>query len=142
MEIQDSDILIIHRLTAPRSHGSAVPANSNKARNPAIIVKFTRCDIRNRFYKSTKRLLDKTTKDVGFHRSHDQKIYISESPTQHNKKSFNRCLQVFKSELNYKFLWTSNGNILLRKDSSHPVMKINSQGGSGEGTNDARSSIS
>ena len=127
VEIQGSDISISHRLTAPRSQSSTASTDNNNIRDPVIIAKFARRDIRNQLYIARKGLREKSTRDIGFYRSHNQKIYISESLTQRNKKLFNRCLQVFKRELNYKFLWTSNGKILLRKDGSHPVIKINNE---------------
>ena len=52
-----------------------------------------------------------------------QKIFISESLTQRNKKLFNQCVKA-KKEKKFKFPWTSSGKILLRKDSSHPAIQI------------------
>ena len=109
--IECNDISISHRL----------PANRNNSRNtePAIIAKFIRRDIRDQLYKARKNLRQITTRDIGILRTAERKIYIAESLTQTNKKLFNKCLK-FKKQQHYKFIWTVNGKIFLRKDESSP----------------------
>jgi hypothetical protein len=60
---------------------------------------------------------------VSITRFADRKIFIVESLTQQNRKLFNKCLQV-RREKNFKYIWTSSGKILLRKDESSPTVSV------------------
>ena len=71
--------------------------------------------VRHKLYHSRKHLKEKSTKDIGLGRLSDNRIYIAESLTKKNKVLFNKCLEVKKS-FNYKFIWTSQGNIYLKRD--------------------------
>jgi hypothetical protein len=66
------------------------------------------------FYRGRRYLKGKTTRDIGLARTSVNHIYISESLTPRNRTLFNECLK-FKKEHNYKFIWTQNGHIYLRK---------------------------
>jgi flavorubredoxin len=79
--------------------------------------------MRDRLYYARKHLKDKTTSDIGFGRISDNKIYIAESLTSKNKELFKKCLDARRS-LNYKFIWTSQGRIYLRKNSDTPAKLI------------------
>ena len=103
-------ISIAHRL----------PANKNN--RPRIIVKFTQRTKKEEFYRMRKKLIGKTTKNLpsvasnledGYMRG-SNKIYINESLTAYRKKLFGK-VNAFKKEMNYKFLWTVNGKILLKE---------------------------
>ena len=113
VDVEDDEISISHRL----------PTDSKVKRDPAIIVKFVRRNTRDEFYGARKHLRNKTTKDLGYTRTTERKIYISESLTRENRKLFNACLAL-KKELNYKFIWTKNGTTLLRRNGSSPVIAI------------------
>ena len=91
-------------------------------------MKFVRRDVRDKFYTSRKYLRDKSTKDIGLTRVAEHKIHICESLTQHNRKLFNLCLEK-KKRLNYKYIWTSVGRTLMRKDKSSPVISISEMKG-------------
>ena len=114
--VNDEDISISHRLKTN---------NSNKRDSP-IIVKFIRRKDKELFYNSRKKLRGKSTRDIGFTRCKEQPIYITESLSAQNRKIFNKCLQK-KRELKYKFIWTSNGSTLLRKDNDSPVIVIKNE---------------
>lgn len=117
VRIKDDDISISHRLaTASRNE-------NHSKRESAIIVKFTRRDIRDQFYKARKNLRNKTTRDIGMLRCTEHKIYVAENLTQCNRKLFNKCLEA-KKQLNYKFIWTMYGKIFLRKDDTSPSISI------------------
>ena len=118
VEIKDNDISTSHWLKASRDDAS------NK-RDPAIIVKFTRRDIKNKMYTARKNLRSKSSRDLGFTRHNESKIFLVEILTQTNKILFNETLKV-KKELHFKFIWTTNGKIHLRKDITHPVINITS----------------
>ena len=91
------DISVSHRLPAKTT-------GRNTAMDPAIIIKFVRRDVRERFYRARKELKDLTTRDVGYTRVADKKIFIVESLTQKNKILFNSCFRA-KKDLNYRFIW-------------------------------------
>ena len=78
-----------------------------------IIVKFVRREIKKNFYKSRRRLSGKTTKDLGY--EVENRVYLGESLTEENKALFRLCLKFSKNN-HYKYIWTSNGKIYLKKD--------------------------
>lgn len=118
IEVKTEDISISHRLASDKRMDPG-------KHDPVIIVKFTRRDIRDRdkFYPSRKYLHDKTTNDIGITRTTEGKMYITESLTQQNRRLFKKCLEA-KGEINYRFIWTTNGRILLRKGESSPTISV------------------
>ena len=110
--LERNDISVSHRIRSSRA-----------SVDPAIIVKFVRREMRERLYRSRKRLKSITTADLGF--SVDKKIFINESLTPKNKELFKDCLK-FKNDKSYKFLWTNAGKIFLRRNADSPVIPINS----------------
>jgi hypothetical protein len=89
--VSDQDISISHRL------------RTSDGRDPAIIVKFSCRDVRDKFYRERKALRNKSIKDIGITRFADRKIFIVESLIQQNRKLFNKCLQV-RREKNFKYI--------------------------------------
>ena len=69
-----------------------------------------------------KKLVGKTTKNLPTVASHIEdgfirgtnKIYINESLTPNRKKLLGK-VNAFKKEMDFKFLWTMNGKILLKE---------------------------
>jgi len=119
VDIEESDISVSHRLPPPKN-------NHFKQLDPAIVVKFVRRDVRDQLYSARKHLRDKSTTDLGFERRAPRKIYISESLTRSKHSLLNQCLKK-KKELNYRFLWTHYGKILMRKNGSSSVITITSE---------------
>ena len=72
------------------------------------------------FYGGRRHLKGKTTRDIGLSVNH---IYIPESLTPRTRAPFNECLK-FKKEHNYKYIWTQNGRIYLRKNGDEPANVI------------------
>ena len=64
--IDANDISVSHRLSV---------SNVVRNRDPAIIVKFVRRNVRDRFYNAQKHLRDKTTRDVGLNKVSEYNIY-------------------------------------------------------------------
>lgn len=118
VDIQDDDISTSHRLP--------VRDSGDTNRDPAIIVKFVRRHVRDAFYKAKKNLKDKTSKDLGFLRTQERKIYVSESLTQKNKQLFKRTYKA-KMNLGIRFIWTRQGKIFLRADDNSPVIPITNE---------------
>ena len=113
IEVTDNDISVSHRLPLSKAYKSKKPAGPSP-----IIAKFVRRDMKEAFYRARMKLKGKTTKDLGLSKANN--IYISESLTASNRELFNEALKV-KKDLNYKFIWSSNGPVFMRatEESSH-----------------------
>ena len=96
MDITQNDISVSHRMPQTQKH-------KGKPGPPAIIVKFTRRDVKDNFYRARKQLKDLTTRDLGY--SEKNKIYLAESLTERNRILFKDCLKV-KKDMEFKFIWT------------------------------------
>ena len=128
VNLNENDISIAHRLP---------PTKKVKDR---LIVKFTRREKRDEIYSKRKNLKSKRTKDlpsvvcepesaVVSHKAHIPypypfrrllrrlQIHVNESLTPYRKRLLGRILQ-FKRDHNYKFIWTANGKIMLKKTES------------------------
>ena len=55
----------------------------------------------------------------------EHRMYISESLSPSNRELLNEAYKL-KKDLEYKFLWTSNGRVFLRATEASPVIFINS----------------
>ena len=98
VDLKKEDISTSHCLS------SKVKANRERALfPPAVIVKFTSRDVREKLYRARKVLKDITSQDLGF--SEENRVFINESLTQCNKELFEGCLKV-KKDKGFKFLWT------------------------------------
>ena len=117
MDITQNDISVSHRMPQSQKH-------KGKPGPPAIIVKFTRREVKDNFYRARKQLKDLTTRDLGY--SEKNKIYLAESLTERNRILFKDCLKV-KKDMEFKFIWTFNGKIVTRKDIDFVVHHINNK---------------
>ena len=117
MDITQNDISVSHRMPQSQKH-------KGKPGPPAIIVKFTRRDVKDNFYRARKQLKDLTTRDLGY--SEKNKIYLAESLTERNRILFKDCLKV-KKDMEFKFIWTLDGKIFMRKDKDSAVRHINNK---------------
>lgn len=105
-EITAADISTSHRIK-PKTDLSKFP--------PPIIAKFVRRDTRDEVYRARGK-----TKDLNnLGRLAVNPIFISKSLTEMNEKLFKSALSC-KRDLKYQFIWTHNGNIFLRKNTSSP----------------------
>lgn len=117
VNIEEGDISVSHRLHNDKSKTNHFPA---------IIVKFVRRDLRDELFNAKNRLRNKSTKDLGFLRHPQHKIFLNESLTPQNRALFKQCLRA-KKDLNFKFIWTKFGKISLRKNGSSPAINILTQ---------------
>ena len=101
LELNESDISISHRL----------PANEGSI--PSIIVKFTRRDKRDRIYSLKRNLSTKSALDLGFRQ--ESRLFINESLTQKCRELLKE-VKSFKRNKHFKFVWTKQGKVFLRKD--------------------------
>ena len=115
LSIKEEIISVSHRLPISNRY-------KGKRTESTIIVKFVRRNTKELYYRARKvKVKDITTRNLGFP-SHN-KIYINESLTEKNKALFGKCMKV-KRNLQYSFIWSSNGRIYLRKDQASPVTII------------------
>lgn len=105
-DITENDISVSHPISQSQKH-------KGKPGPPAIIVKFARRDVKDNFYRARKQLKDLTMQDLGY--SKENKNYLAESLKERNRMLFKDCLKV-KKDMEFKFIWTLNGKIFMRKD--------------------------
>ncbi|XP_077978266.1 uncharacterized protein LOC144433778 [Glandiceps talaboti] len=116
VNVSPDDIDISHRLPQRPSR------QSNGQRKPAtIIVKFVRRSLRNKLYSSRKNLKGKTTRNIGV--TSNNRIYINENLTSTNKQLFFQVNQL-RNEKHWKFIWTHNGKIYVRKNVGDPAIIV------------------
>ena len=87
----------------------------NTVGTPKIIAKFTRRDLHDEIYKKRRNLSSKSTSDLGLDVLN--RIYVNESLTAQSRAIFSEAKK-FRSQYNFKFIWTRNGKVYLRKDES------------------------
>ena len=102
-QVQDQDISISHRLPAPES------------KIPPIIVKLMRRNTRDHIFSLKRQLRGKSTLDLGF--PTENRIYLNKSLTQRTRDLL-KDVKVFKRDYHFKFVWTKQGKVFLKKDDS------------------------
>lgn len=109
VKINDTDILSVHQL-------------HNKNKDPCVLVQFADDNKKREFVKSAKaRKIN--TQMYGY--SGDAKpIYVDEQLTKESFLLFKRAKNLKK--LGVKFVWISNGNILVRETPNDSVVQIKS----------------
>ncbi len=113
--LDENDISIAQRLRAMKN---------TKDR---IIVKFDKRSKRDEVYKQRSKLNGKTTRCLPTVNAEIQegtidtaaKMYINES-TAYRRRLFGK-INAFKNANNYKFIWTTNGTIHLRKSEASAI---------------------
>ena len=120
---EDSHISVFHRLPV---HANETKRNApNKPTEHApIIVRFSNRDKRNEFYQKRKLIKPSPNSSKDCFEDYGL-IRIRENLTCFRKNLYNQAKKA-KIELNYKFLWTSNGRILLRQNSASKVIHVSS----------------
>ena len=109
-----NDIDITHRIGTKQQPG-------RKQRHRPIIVRFNTRSSRNNIYKKKKNLYTTTTKNIGF--PEESTIYVNENLTPWRKSLFGQANRRKKERI-WKYVWTNNGKILARKDSTSQVINI------------------
>ena len=110
VDLKEDDISTSHRL----------PSANN--RTPGIIVKFTNRDLRNLIYQKRRNLIGVNDfKIPGM-----TNLFINENLTPMRRKLFSLVFKK-KIELKYKFLWTQNGDIYVRKNTTCEKLKISTE---------------
>ena len=119
LPISRSDISIAHRLpTKPSRNENQLP------QPPAIIARFVNRTIRNNLY-SRRKETDKTDFSK-FTVTETRRLFINENLTQLRKKLFWKAKQRVK-DADFRFIWTNNGNIYVRKSESSNSIPIQNE---------------
>ena len=119
VELEENDISTSHRLPMRKKTSSQ---SKRPEQPPAIIVKFISRDKRDELYRARSKLKNLTSADLGY-RGTANKLFISESLTRYNKELCGKCLEA-RRRLGYKFIWTQQGRIYLRKEYNDPVIHV------------------
>eukprot|EP00057_Strongylocentrotus_purpuratus_P002374 XP_003724399.1 PREDICTED: uncharacterized protein LOC100893464 [Strongylocentrotus purpuratus] len=115
--LKESDIDIAHRLGAPRAGADRRPRS--------IIVRFNSRRARNAVYDGRKKLKNVTTRDIGVHGSAN-KFYVNENLTSVTRELLG-IVNVERKKAGFKFVWTVNGKIFVRKDEKEPAIIIHTK---------------
>ena len=108
VEIDDRHIAAAHKLP-----------DSKNVKN-RLIVKFIQRDKREELYKHRKNLVGKNISHLPLVEDGNGKIFINESLTSYRKRLFGR-IREYKRNNNLKYLWTSNGKIMLKVNDTSPT---------------------
>ena len=95
--------------------------NSDQIANPPIIARFTNHDVKNQIYANRK--LARSIDLRNFSISGTKNIYVNENLTVMRKRLFWQTKQKAK-EKGFKFFWTMNGNIFVRKSDDTNIIAI------------------
>ena len=113
----------VHPNQIEYSHRIRQNKNSVKKSNmpPAIIAKFFSRRVKDAVIEGKKTKRDLVGHDIGFDNS-NAKIYVNDHLTVFNKNLF--WLARSARNVGFKFAWTKNGKVYLRKEENSPVLKI------------------
>ena len=132
VKIEDQAISTSHRLPLLKTKSSTEENkpygnHANEARNdlsdkpPPIIVRFANRDVRNQLYQKRNQI----SQIMNFEIPGMQNLYITENLTKSRKVLFLEAKKK-KVSYNYKYLWTNQGQILMRRNQYSRVFKISS----------------
>ncbi|VVC31633.1 Hypothetical protein CINCED_3A006596, partial [Cinara cedri] len=99
-------------------HGTGRKNHQQKQRK--VIVTFTSHENKNNFLKARKIVQNLSTKSIGFQQ--DNPIYIREHLTLYGNMLFK-----LDRDFNYKFVWTINEKILIRKTENLKIIRIENE---------------
>ena len=120
VDIKEEDISIAHRLPVKQRYGRTRLTKS--VNHPTIIVRLVSRQIRNEIFD--KRFNAKMIED--FPVEGMEKLFINENLTQRRKRLFWLSKQKAK-ELEYKYFWTQNGQIFVRKNEESEKVLIRTE---------------
>ena len=119
VDISTDDISTSHRLPV-----STKSEKNDDSTSTPIIVRFVSRDVRNKIYANRKLTRQLDMKKFGIKGTTN--LFINENLTLLRKRLFWKTKQKVK-EAGYKYIWTSNGNIFVRKvDEANPIA-VNSE---------------
>ncbi|KAF6214146.1 hypothetical protein GE061_008885 [Apolygus lucorum] len=94
------------------------------ASNPGLMfVSFISKLDKDAFMSAARRTANLTSRQLGFIDGEEIRIYINHSMTYAKRKLLN-MVKTYKRENNYKFVWTRNGKIFIRKSETSSIIEI------------------
>ena len=119
----DVDIMSSHISTSHRLPKKKASSRNNSGSSP-IIVRFTSRDIKNQIYANRKmaRFVDLKNFSV----SDTKNIFVNENLTPTRKQLFWKTKQEVKNN-SWKYIWTHNGNVLVKKDDNATITAIKNE---------------
>jgi len=122
VKLDNSDISTSHRLLTNGKSDSKL----NSPPPIIVLVRFSNRDKRNEIYNKRSKVNDlATTSSATSKLVHSSNLSLRENLTKFRKNLFNQAQKV-KADLKFKFIWTWQGQLLLRKNKSK-AFKISSQ---------------
>lgn len=120
VDISKDQISTSHRLPAkPKTNVAVGNKTVTSQAPPPIIVRFLSRDVRNRLYSNRNKL--RYAKMDDFSVKGTTKLFLNENLNQNRKHLFWNAKQKAKAH-EFKFYWTFNGNIFVRKsEESEPI---------------------
>lgn len=109
-KVSESDIEVAHRV------------QSRNKKTPNVVVTFASRGVRDRLLSAAKKTRLNTT-HLGFY----IQLYINEHICVENKVLLNKA-RLAKREKNWKYVWVSQGKVLMRKTENSPVLQITCEG--------------
>lgn len=116
VNVEPSDLEFAHRVQ-PRRAASA-------ARARPIIVRLRQRAVKDQIIAAARKYRNMTARDIGMGNDAN-KIYINEHLTKDSKMLLSSSKQKAK-EANYKFIWTKNCRIYVRRNETSPAIPIDS----------------
>lgn len=123
--VYDIVLKVAEKLESSVTHDNIDIAYRNKSKK-SIIVRFVQTHVRNDFFKRSKSRKDNslTAKDIGFKKS--DRIYVNGVLNFEARKLFYKT-RLFKTKHDYKYVWTANQNVFLKKSDSTKALLIKSE---------------
>lgn len=123
VELKEGDIDWVQRAGPKRTPAVAVPNNEATSQLPRpIVVRLLRRAKRDDLLRAAKTRKSITTEDFGIGNKHTR-IYFNERLTKENRLLFRDCRK--KAALaGYRYCWTNNGSIFIRKHDGRPAIRI------------------
>ncbi|KAL0880580.1 hypothetical protein ABMA27_001811 [Loxostege sticticalis] len=112
--VEPSDIEFAHRVQPRRA------ISATKAR--PIVVRLRRRNVKDSLLAAARKYRGLTARDLGIG-GEAHKIFINEHLTKDNKMLLSSCKQKSK-EIGYKYVWTKNCRIFVRKSDTSPPIPI------------------
>ena len=117
--VSADDVDVTHRLGSKTPNDPNLPQPQPKSR--PIIVRFTARRVRDKIYDQRMSLKTFKTKDLGF--KGDGNIFVNENLLPSTKQLLAKANLARKAKA-YRYLWTSNGRLLVRKNADSPALLI------------------
>ncbi|KAI5632798.1 hypothetical protein NE865_14485 [Phthorimaea operculella] len=128
VRLEENDIDFAVRVGPKQSPaGSSNPQGQKGPLNRPVVLRMVRRDKRDEFLKQAKARKNVTTKDLQIGAGEqNNKVYVNERLCRAYRQLF-RATRQRAEQANYKYYWTKNGCIYVRKTDNSPAIRIRSQ---------------